>query len=106
MSMRGGWSGYQSGRHWNFATAGMSALRVTLLFGSAAVAMALILAPIADRHVTSGPSTQSAMNPGIDFMTTGATRQGGTYTERRSVLQASPNSVCIIRDNGMRSGDC
>jgi len=39
-------------------------------------------------------------------MTTNSTRFRGTYTEHRSVLQASPHSVCIIRANGMRSGDC
>jgi hypothetical protein len=77
-----------------------------LLFGSAAVALALILAPIADRHVSSGQPAQSARTSGLDVMTTGAIRYRGTYTERRSVLQPSPNSVCIIRDNGTRSGDC
>jgi hypothetical protein len=30
----------------------------------------------------------------------------GAYTIRRSVLQPSPNAVCIIRGNGMRTGDC
>lgn len=86
--------------------AGMGALRFALLFGSAAVALALILTPMAERHISAGPPAQSAMTPGLDFLTTGSTRYRGTYTERRSVLQPSPNSVCIIRDNGMRSGDC
>ena len=83
----------------------MGALRVTLLFGSAAVAMALILTPLAERHISDGPS-RATISPGIDFMSTGSTRYRGTYTEHRSVLQSSPNAVCIIRDNGMRSGDC
>ncbi len=29
-----------------------------------------------------------------------------TYTVRRSVLQRSPDAVCIIRTDGGRSGDC
>jgi hypothetical protein len=106
MSMRDEWSGPHSSGHWTLGMASMGALRLTLLFGSAAVALALILTPIADRHISSSPPSQSAMSPGLDFMTTGTVRYRGTYTERRSVLQPSPNSVCIIRDNGMRSGDC
>src|SRR5690606_16580242 len=106
MSMRDEWGGSRSSGHWTLGMAGMGALRLTLLFGSAVVALALILAPIADRHVSSGQPAQSARTPGLDFMTTGAIRYRGTYTERRSVLQPSPNSVCIIRDNGTRSGDC
>jgi hypothetical protein len=56
MSMRDEWSGsHSSGTgHW---AAPMGALRLTLLFGSAAVAMALILTPIADRHIS--PATPS-----------------------------------------------
>ncbi len=106
MSMRDEWSGSQSNGHWSLGVAGMGALRVTLLFGSAAVAMALILTPLADRHISNGPSSQSAMSPGIEFTTTGSTGYRGTYTEHRSVLESSPNAVCIIRDNGMRIGDC
>lgn len=104
--MRNHWDDASTG--WNRALggAGMGALRITLLFGSAAVAMALILAPIADRHASSYRSPQQAMTPGIDFTTTGSIGYRGTYTERRSVLQPSPQSVCVIRDNGTRSGDC
>ncbi len=89
----------------------MGALRVTLLFGSAAVALALILTPIAekqaDRMLYSSYSSR-----GLDMTTTGAIgggigqRQGESYIVRRSVLQPNPNSVCIIRQNGMRTGDC
>lgn len=106
MAMRDDWSGSRSGGRLSLGVAGMGALRLTLLFGSAAVAMALILTPLAERHISDGPSSRSAMSPGIDFMTTSSTRYRGTYTEHRSVLQPSPSSVCIIRDNGMRSGDC
>ncbi len=86
-----------------FGIAGMGVLRITLLFGSAAVALALILAPIADSQtrqiVQGGPA-------GLDRMTTGSVSTGGRYTIRRSVLQDSPSAICIIRDNGSRSGDC
>ena len=34
--------------------AGMGLLRITLLFGSAAIALALIIAPLADRGIAGG----------------------------------------------------
>jgi hypothetical protein len=50
----------------------------------------------------------ASMSPGIDMMPTGTVgqRETGSYIVRRSVLQPTPNSVCIIRGNGMRTGDC
>jgi len=104
--MRNGWDDSSTAWNRNLGGAGMGALRVTLLFGSAAVAIALILAPMAERHTGTRQGPQSAMSPGIDFLTTGSVGYRGTYTERRSVLQPTPQSVCVIRDNGMRSGDC
>ncbi len=83
--------------------ASMGILRVALLFGSAAVAIALLVAPIAENYtrgqfVSAGPEV-------LDLTSTGSIR-GGNYTIRKSVLQAQPDSVCIIRANGRRSGDC
>jgi hypothetical protein len=87
---------------WSIGDTGIGMLRFALLFGSAAVALALIVAPIAEREsraFVAGPQ-------GIDMITTSSTGNRGTYTERRSVLQAMPESVCTIRANGARSGDC
>lgn len=83
--------------------AGMGVLRITLLFGSAAIAVALMAIPYLD-----GKQDQFiAGNPaGLDTMATGSIRSDSTYTVRRSVLQPSPGSVCIIRGNGSRSGEC
>ncbi|MDN2566506.1 hypothetical protein N1F89_09750 [Aquibium sp. A9E412] len=100
---------WQSGRSaaWSrLGGAGIGALRVTLLFGAAAVALALIVAPIADKR-TRGFDYQARAPLGLDSMATGSVgKDGSVYTIRRSVLQRSPSSVCIIRDNGTRSGDC
>ncbi len=84
----------------------MGALRVTLLFGSAAVALALILTPLAESQVEK--MAYSSYSNMLDPMPTGTVgqRSTGSYTVRRSVLQPSPSSVCIIRNNGMRTGDC
>lgn len=86
--------------------AGQGMLRITLLFGSFAVAIALFLAPLLDR---SGPSdmTASMVYGGLDRTATGTVRNTvNQYTVRRSVLQSNPGSMCIIHSNGMQSGDC
>ena len=82
-------------------------LRFALIFGAAAIALALFVTPFAERQaralIASGPS-------GLDTMSTGSISSdrggGGAYTIRRSVLQSTPQSVCIIRNNGSRTGDC
>ena len=83
--------------------AGRGVLRVALLFGSAVVALAMILVPIADNYTRP---QNADTGYGLDLTTTGSIRSGGTFTIRKSVLQSSPTSVCIIRENGLRSGDC
>lgn len=87
------------------SAASMGVLRIVLLFGSAAAALAVILTPIAENQVRS--YAQRGGFPGIDRMSTGSIGgPGDTYVVRRSVLQSAPDSVCIIRKNGVRSGDC
>ena len=78
-------------------------LRVALLFGTAAIAIALIATSVLDNRV-GGRMAEN--DYGIDRTATGSIGYNGTYIMRRSVLQSSPDSVCILRDNGTRSGDC
>ena len=109
MSHSDDWNRPHPGSSWGIGDSGLGSLRVALLFGAGAVALALILAPIAENQAERLLySSRSPGSAGVDFMATGTTAQGGTgtYTVRRSVLQPSPNSVCIIRENGMRTGDC
>lgn len=97
------WADIRSHHVSAFSEAGQSMLRITLLFGSFAIAIALFLTPILDRSDTSRLSASS----GIDRTTTGSVRQGSRqYTIHRSVLQTSPSSMCIIHANGVRTGDC
>jgi hypothetical protein len=78
-------------------------MRVALLFGSATIAIALIATAALDARLDS----QFARNDlGIDRMATGSIGYNGTYVMRRSVLQSSRDSVCILRDNGTQSGEC
>ena len=104
MSLEKDWDSIRPDRGFRAADAGMGILRITLLFGSAAVALALIATPFLDNQTRS----QSARDTfgGLDPTSTGSIGHRDTYTLRRSVLQPMPSSVCIIRNDGTRSGDC
>lgn len=93
--------------------AGIGALRIALLFGSAAVALTLLLTPLIERQserLAYGSYSNNPYPAGVDMMTTGSVGQRGngssSYVIRRSVLQPNPTSICVIRPNGARSGDC
>lgn len=89
------WNGSRPG----FAPGG--AIRLALIFGSIAVALGLVIAPLAEERLMRKTGAG-----GLDYMSTGSIGADRNYTIRRSVLQSSPDSVCIIRANGARSGDC
>lgn len=96
------WNSNSPNRGVRVANAGMGLLRITLLFGSAAIALALFATPyLADQ---SRQQIAGSRYSGLDLMSTGSIG-AKTYTVRRSILQTSPGAVCIIRD-GVQSGDC
>ena len=107
---RNEWGRSRAGRRTGLVNAGMGALRLSLLFGSAAIALAMILTPIVAKQ-TERLAQSDRSFAGVDMMSTGSIspgnqRSGSTYIVRRSVLQADPNAVCVIRQNGTRSGAC
>ncbi|KQU96256.1 hypothetical protein ASD99_25670 [Mesorhizobium sp. Root695] len=104
MSLDRDWDSIRPERSFRAADAGMGILRITLLFGSAAVALALIATPFLDSQ-TRSLSSRDDFAGGLDMTATGSVHRE-TYTLRRSVLQPQPSSVCIIRSNGRSSGDC
>ncbi len=82
----------------------VGAINVALLFAVAAIAVSLVLTPVLSDH---NSSTQLASQPEtLDTMATGsipAPRDGSKrYTIRRSILQDTPGSVCIV---GAGNGD-
>lgn len=83
------------------------AVRVALLFGTAAIAIAAVLTPIAADRTSSA---RIAWSPDqFDNITTGsipARSKTTSYTVRKSILQDNPGALCIIRSNGSKSGDC
>ncbi|NTF43446.1 hypothetical protein A6U86_33400 [Rhizobium sp. AC27/96] len=80
------------------------ALNIALLFGTAAVALSLILTPMLS---DKSKSRVLASAPDLDNITTGSipqTENGKRYTIRRSVLQHEPGAVCIVQGYGADSG--
>ena len=106
MRETGDWAEIRPQANSSVSEAGHGMLRITLLFGSLAIAIALFLTPVLDR-TDSSDLTASAIYGGIDRTATGTVRPDvRQYTIRRSILQNTPSSTCIIHSNGMKSGDC
>ena len=89
--------------------AGSGALRLALLFGSAAIALTIILTPMAENQVVRSAANQT----GIDQIATGSTLNANrvvpktrNYVIRRSVLQSDKNDICVISADGIRTGSC
>ncbi|MGA1802090.1 hypothetical protein [Rhizobium sp. HT1-10] len=79
------------------------ALNIALLFGTAAVALSLILTPMLS---DKSKSSVLASAPEFDDITTGSIPKGENgkrYTIRRSVLQQEPGSVCVVQGYGSDS---
>lgn len=87
--------------------AGFGAVRLALLFGTAAMAVAVILTPILAERT---PARVAFLPGDYDSITTGsiptAAGHKKSYTVRKSVLQETPEAVCIIDRAGHSVGDC
>ncbi len=91
------------------------ALNIALLFGTAAIALTLIITPmLADRSTVARMANTPIADP-YDNIQTGSIRRvddtaarpetenGRRYVIRRSILQSDPGSGCIVQ--GYKSGD-
>lgn len=85
----------------NLTGAGVGALRVALLFGSAAVALSLIFMPDGDRR----SARQAILDPGIDHIVTSSFGNGNRNQLPRTIFQASPDD-CVISRDGSKRGRC
>lgn len=80
------------------------ALNLALLFGTAVIALALVLTPVlsarTDKRIMANVPDE------FDMISTGSIPKDGTkrYTVRRSVLQEMPGAVCIVNGNGTSTG--
>lgn len=94
-------------------TGGMAPIEIAVVFSIVAIAATVILGPM----ITSTGDQLAYGNPdGIDRTFTGSIRKAGSanarfspterYIVRRSVLQLSRQSRCIIYADGVSEGDC
>jgi hypothetical protein len=81
------------------------ALNLALLFGTAVIALALVLTPVLS---TKSDKRMMANVPDeFDMISTGSIPKeagGKRYTVRRSVLQEMPGAVCIVNGTGTAGG--
>jgi len=84
----------------------MGTLNMALLFGTAAIALTLIVTPMLAPGRSSDRMQASTMD--YDNITTGSVPSGDgktkRYTIRRSVLSEKPGDVCIIEQDGSKIG--
>jgi hypothetical protein len=83
----------------------MGTLNMALLFGTAAIALTLIVTPML---APGKPDRMQASTMDYDNITTGSVPSGDgrtkRYTIRRSVLSENPDDVCIIGQDGSKVG--
>ena len=84
----------------------MGAINMALLFGTAAIALTLIVTPMLAPEKSDGRLQASTMD--YDNITTGSvpSKDGKAkhYTIRRSILSENPGDVCIIDADGSKHG--
>jgi hypothetical protein len=82
----------------------IGAVNVALLFGTAAIALSLILTPV----LSPDKNQMASSTMGYDDIKTGSipTEDGKVkrYTIRRSILQKNPGEVCIIDQDRNKTG--
>lgn len=107
------WVAVMDGYGGSRGSRGIGPVRLAVLFAGAAIASAVILTPIL---AVNTPSARVAYAPGdFDTIITGSIpgTQGiqgpsekRTYTIRKSILQDTPDSICIIQSDGSSNGRC
>lgn len=84
----------------------MGALNVALLFGTAAIALTLIVTPMLAPDRSTGRMQASTID--YDNITTGSIQSDdGTtkrYTIRRSILQEHPGDACVVGEDESKDG--
>jgi hypothetical protein len=80
--------------------------RATLLFGSIAVALAMIVVPTADQQAKQRVAAERARE--LDPITTGSnsTTDRQSYVSRRSVLTDPSKGPCLLFPDGTQRGAC
>lgn len=101
------WKTVPSRRRTKSGSGRTGALNIALLFGTAAIALSLIITPmLASRN--DERNKLAGVQDDFDMLTTGSINKSPDkntkhYTIRRSILQDTPGSVCVVQ--GYSSGD-
>lgn len=99
------WDTVRSGEQREPKSRKTGVLNMALLFGTAVIALSLILTPMLAG--SGGNKSLAYTVDDFDNITTGSisnTNGGKRYTIRRSILQETPGSVCIVESyNGGES---
>ncbi|MFB9952789.1 hypothetical protein ACFFP0_28420 [Rhizobium puerariae] len=100
------WKAVRGRQRATYGSGRTGALNIALLFGTAVIALSLIVTPM----LAGRDDNRRLANVQEDFdkITTGSIKPAEkgmkNYTIRRSVLQETPGSVCIVQGYG--DGDC
>ncbi|MDH4438766.1 MAG: hypothetical protein QE284_00040 [Rhizobium sp.] len=95
------WKAARSRERSSIKSGRIGVLNIALLFGTAAIALSLVLTPML--AAKTDRKTLAFQPDDYDMITTGSIPKADTgkrYTIRRSVLQETPGSVCIIDGYG------
>ncbi len=85
---------------------GLSSIETAIMFGVFAVGFALIAAPFVEKKAKQFAANDTFFGEQVDNVVTGSIPRRKQFTIRRSVLQSSKTSQCIIFDDGRKVGDC
>lgn len=84
----------------------MSSIEVAIMFGVLAVGFALVVTPMVEKTGKQFAQNDSIFGEQVDNFVTGSVQKPKRFVIRRSVLQPSKTSQCIIYSNGKTYGDC
>lgn len=110
MSNEDFWRTVRSRERSSIKTGRTGVINIALLFGTAAIALTLVLTPMLSERTER---RSLAFQPDqFDMITTGSIPRaepghpysGKRYTIRRSVLQETPGSVCIVEGYNVEKG--
>lgn len=91
----------------SLAEARTGLFRATLLFGSAAVALSLIVVPEVDRRSRLFAEARNAdVDPTITGSIAPVPSEPKRYTQRRSVLDDAEREPCLMFPDGSQRGSC
>jgi len=85
---------------------GMTSIEMAVMFGVIAIGFTVFITPYLANESKRLAENELLFGNGIDNTVTGSIPKSGRYTIRRSVLQPSKKSRCIIFSDGKKYGDC